>query len=100
MTVKRYWSAIPPVGFLSGMSPEEREAYDLFDAKLEPSDIFEMQKIDADCNDCRHFQRGKMSKVGGLTMFRGTCAKTGADTVAWPMQYSGHACFEHRKVAA
>lgn len=67
---------------------------------LTAEDIFEMQKIDADCNDCRHFQRGEMTKPGGLTCFLGFCKKFAKPAKAWPMQYSGHECFEHRKEAA
>jgi hypothetical protein len=96
-TVKRYWSAIPPVGYLSSLSPAARKAHDDFDAKLTKDDITEMQRIDADCNDCVHFQRGAMSKVGGLSCFSGHCRKFDKPTIAWPMQYSGHECFGHRR---
>lgn len=98
-TVKRYWSALPPVGFLSRMTPEQRKAWDGYDAKLTPEDLLAMQTIDADCNDCRHFRRGAMTKVGGLTCFEGHCLKLDKPTKAWPMQYSGHPCFEHRRAA-
>jgi len=83
--------------FLASLKPDERKAWDSFDARLEQADIIELQKIDADCNDCRHFQRGAANKVGGLTVFKGTCKKTGAEVNAWPTQYSGHSCFEHRR---
>lgn len=79
------------------MAKEKTKEWDEFDAKLSPSDIVEMQTIDADCNDCIHFQRGKMVKYPGLTTFKGTCGKTGLATTAYPTQYSGHACFEHRR---
>lgn len=62
-----------------------------------PEDILEQQKIDADCNDCRHFKRGQMTKVGGLTKFDGYCLKFDRPTTAWPMQFTGRECFEHRR---
>jgi len=68
-----------------------------YDAKLSPQDIIEMQIIDADCNDCRHFKRGAMVKVPGLKFFEGHCIKLDKPTRAYPMQYTGHECFEHRK---
>lgn len=79
-TIPRYWSKDPNQ-----------------DAQLTPEDILEMQKIDADCNDCRHFQRGAMGKVPGLTYFDGHCLKLKKPTRAYPMQYSGYECFEHRR---
>lgn len=63
-------------------------------------DIIELQKIDADCNDCRHFKRGEMGRSPaktGTVFFRGHCLKFDKPTIAWPMQYSGHPCFEHRR---
>jgi len=81
-TVKRYFSAIPPMDMLSRMNPIQRKEWNDFDAELSPEDIIEMQKIDADCNDCRHFKRGPMEKVGGLTKFNGLCLKYNKPTVA------------------
>lgn len=79
------------------------------DAKLTPADIVEMQTIDADCNDCRHFKRGKLVKqIQGLTgllnlgksghYFEGHCLKLDKQTRARPVHYAGHECFEHRKM--
>lgn len=96
--MKRYWSTLPPFT-LSNMRKAEIDKYKSFDANLQPDDIFEMQKIDADCNDCRHFQRGKMREGLGLACFEGRCAKFDKATLAWPMQYTGHECFEHRRAA-
>ncbi len=87
-TVKRYWSAKPAMDVR--LDPD-------FDAKLTPDDIMEMQIIDADCNDCRYFKRGVMAKIGGLTKFDGHCLFHDRPTVAWPMQFSGHSCFVHRR---
>jgi len=95
-TIKRYWSTLTPLA-LERMTKEEIIEAKRFDAKLTPDDVTEMQTIDADCNDCRHFKRGKMEKSSGLTMFHGTCGIDGRDVRAWPMQFSGHSCFEHRR---
>lgn len=62
-------------------------------------DIVEMQKIDADCNDCRHFKRGQFHKGVGLNWFDGQCLKFNKPTKAYPVQFTGHSCFEHRKAA-
>lgn len=62
-----------------------------------PEDIIEMQTIDADCNDCRHFKRGVMTKIPGLTFFEGHCLRFDKPTRAYPTQYTGHECFEHRR---
>lgn len=94
-TIKRYWSATPSLG----MTNQQRQEWDAFDAKLTPDDVREMQIIDADCNDCRYFKRGAMVKVPGLTMFDGHCLKFDKETSAYPMQYTGHECFVHRKQA-
>lgn len=95
-TIKRYWSAHAPT-LLKSFTKEQREKWNAFDAELTPDDIREMQTIDADCNDCAHFKRGKMEKVPGLTMFRGHCQKLDKPTNAFPGQFSGHQCFQHRK---
>lgn len=68
-----------------------------YDAKLTPEDIIEMQKIDADCNDCKFFKRGIMIKVPGMKHFEGECLKFDKPTKAFPLQYTGHKCFEHRR---
>jgi hypothetical protein len=95
-TVKRYWSTLSPL-HLQSMSKDEIVEAKAVDARLTPEDIHAMQTIDADCNDCRHFQRGQMSKGLGVACFEGKCAKTAAATLAWPMQFTGRECFEHRR---
>lgn len=95
-TVKRYWSTLTPMQ-LERMTKAEIIEAKKFDAKLTPDDIVEMQTIDADCNDCRHFHRGQMRKGLGLSCFEGHCGYHDKPVLAWPMQYSGHSCFEHRK---
>lgn len=94
--MKRYWSTIHPL-LKERMTKEQIIESDKFDANLSPDDVVEMQKIDADCNDCRHFKRGAMTKVGGLTRFDGHCLNLNVPTEAWPMQYTDRACFEHRR---
>ena len=106
-TIPFYWG----VGYVTNPKTGEREKYD---AKLTPEDIIEMQCIDADCNDCKHFKRGEfvkkapaifpaLTKDGMIALnkegsfFRGFCAKTGNATTAHPGQYSGRECFEHRR---
>ena len=68
-----------------------------YDAQLTPDDIREMQTIDADCNDCIRFRRGAMIKVPGLKLFDGHCLNLDRPTRAYPTQYTGRACFEHRR---
>lgn len=58
---------------------------------------YECQKIDADCNDCRHFQRGEYL---GNDVWQGMCKKYGRSTKAYPNYCSNHPCFEHRKDSA
>lgn len=96
--IKRYWSTLTPLQ-MERMTKEDIIESKKFDARLTPDDVREMQTIDADCNDCRHFKRGAMCNVPGLTRFDGHCLKFDKPTFAWPMQYSGHECFEHRRAA-
>lgn len=108
--IKRYWSAHTPMGFFDRMTKEEAAAWHAFDAKLTRDDVMEMQMIDADCNDCRHFKRGATVRdmpsiypelqpriLMGFTFFEGHCQKFNRPTRACPMQYTGHECFEHRR---
>lgn len=96
-TTKRYWSAATSVSFFQMAAPENAKAWHEFDARLTKDDLTEMQKIDADCNDCRHFARGVIVKVPGLTLFEGRCLKFDRPTRAYPMQHTGRECFEHRR---
>ncbi len=91
--MKRYWSSEKP----QFKTAEERACWEAFDAQLTPEDITEMQTIDADCNDCRHFRRGAMRWVPGLTIFDGHCLQFDRPTRAYPMQFTGRGCFVHRK---
>ena len=77
------------------------------------------QTIDADCNDCKHFKRGKYVEkpahpgtenlrtddqqlvyLKALTvsqMWVGDCLKFDEPTVAHPVHFTGKPCFEHRR---
>lgn len=76
------------------------------------AEVLECQTIDSDCNDCRHFKRGELVKRMLSTMsdgkaekievnmgyFTGHCLKFGKPTVAQPNKWTGHECFEHRRI--
>lgn len=55
---------------------------------------FICQNIDADCNDCKFFQRGRLIEPG---VFAGHCLKFNNATMAYPNTATGKPCFEHRK---
>lgn len=93
-------------------------------------EAYQCQKIDRDCNDCKHFERGQRNKrfsnefildpskydiysgnqqadaeeqkrymkdllfVGS---YDGRCLKFDRPATAWPGQFTGKECFEHRK---
>lgn len=54
------------------------------------------QCIDADCNDCKFFQRGEYVKPP-YKCFRGYCSKLNKPTVAFAVTATNHECFVHRK---
>lgn len=59
------------------------------------AEAYECQCVDADCNDCRHFERDpKTSRPGACD---GRCAKFDRPTTAYPNLSTGWPCFEHRK---
>ena len=70
-------------------------------------EAYDCQCVDADCNDCNSFCRGK--SAGELVMIgvagspdvtrpaNGHCEKFDRPAVAWANFCSGWACFEHRK---
>jgi len=77
-------------------------------------EAYNCQVIDADCNDCRHYQRGKLAprvishlkKPDGTTaevshqpniFLGGQCLKFNKAVVAQPNKWSGLECFEHRR---
>lgn len=74
--------------------------------QFKKQESIDCQTIDADCNDCKHFERGKRqtmevsdggkNKTVSLTGFGGYCRKLNKDTVAQPNFCSNHECFEHR----
>lgn len=55
-------------------------------------------ELDADCNDCIHFKRGKMEAIPGLKMFHGVCGKDDSAVKAFPNQFTGKPCFERRPI--
>lgn len=80
----------------------------------EKAEALECQTIDADCNDCRHYKRGKIAarvvsllhRPDGTTaevshqpniFVGGHCLKLDKPTVACPNKWTGHECFEHRR---
>jgi hypothetical protein len=77
-------------------------------------EAFDCQTIDADCNDCKHYLRGKLAnKVVDVLKTKdgrkeevtfqpnifvgGTCQKFNVPTNASPNKWTGFACFEHRR---
>lgn len=80
----------------------------------ERAETLECQTVDADCNDCKHYQRGKLApKVVSLLHRKdgttaevvhnpniyigGTCSKFNRIVTASPNKWSGLECFEHRR---
>lgn len=77
----------------------------------ERQEATDCQTIDADCNDCRHFQRGEVvkrwlsamiDKKAGLLLVnmgivKGHCLKFNHPTEAYPHASTGRDCFEHRR---
>ena len=61
-------------------------------------EIIDCQVIDADCNDCKYFQRGKMLQKGIASIWEGVCGKFNKPMKAYPNYCSGHKCFEHRRL--
>lgn len=77
-------------------------------------EALDCQTVDADCNDCRHYRRGKLApkmitktktKDGRIVdlifqpniIIEGRCLKFNKPTVAQPNKWSGFECFEHRR---
>lgn len=57
-------------------------------------EIKKCQTIDADCNDCKYFERTKSLGTG---MALGNCKKFNKETKAYVNYCRGMKCFEHRK---
>lgn len=69
-------------------------------AEAQRTEAYECQTIDADCNDCRHFERDtafQPTKGHRPPSLPGRCAKFDRPTVARPNTFTGHPCFEHRR---
>lgn len=78
------------------------------------NDALFWQNIDANCNDCKYFVRGKMkgifsdinketigglytTKAGTKVVFDGRCTKFNVGTFADPKTCTDYKCFENRK---
>lgn len=81
-----YWSQTPCV-----CHPECKQAG-------ERQEAIDCQTIDADCNDCKHFERGSEIVRSIPKGFSGRCAKFDRPTAAYPKTWTGRECFEHRRV--
>lgn len=57
-------------------------------------EIKECQTIDADCNDCKHFERLNAIATG---VFIGNCKKLNKETKAYVNVVRDYECFEHRR---
>lgn len=55
------------------------------------------QSIDADCNDCKHFERIKLIGASTPASYLGNCKKFNKETIAYVNLCTRHECFEHRK---
>jgi hypothetical protein len=81
----------------------------------ERQEAINCQTIDADCNDCRHYKRGRLAHhvISNVTtpdgrvveighrpniFVDGLCLKFNRPTVAQPNKWSGFECFEHRRL--
>lgn len=63
----------------------------------EKSEAYDCQCIDSDCNDCRHYQRGRLDPKIKNVFIDGHCLKFDKTTLAQPNKWTGHECFEHRR---
>ena len=59
----------------------------------ERQEAFECQVIDANCNDCKFYQR----QANGRNTSMGFCAKLNKQTTGSPNKWMGMPCFEHRR---
>jgi hypothetical protein len=80
-----YWNAVWQV------------AHKACDADGRKAEAYECQIIDADCNDCKHFNRGESLASGVSAAWSGQCLKYDKPVVAYPNKATGNECFEHRR---
>lgn len=81
-----YWNQTPDICHPECKAAGERQ------------EAIDCQVIDADCNDCIHFQRGQI--IGGIPKaITGHCGKFNKPTMAYPHFWTGRECFEHRRLA-
>lgn len=94
--MKHYWLTTADITVLKQIGQYRDKPEDF----MSKEDVLAQQTIDADCNDCRHFGRGQItSKAGGIIVWSGHCRKFDQPTKAYPNQYTGRECFEHRRAA-
>lgn len=74
----------------------------------ERQEAMNCQELDADCNDCKFFQRTPQEKVWypmfvetapteNKFVMVGNCLKFNNRTYGHPKTWTGHQCFEHRR---
>lgn len=89
------------------------DGLDMLDWSDERQEALDCQQIDADCNDCRFLERGKLAeKVVSViktrdgrcetvnhqpNYFYAICLKFNKPTIAQPNKWTGHDCFVHRR---
>lgn len=101
-----YWTSFKfPI--CNNHTSDERREY-------QRNEAYECQVIDADCNDCKHFNRGYRALNHGETtktedgniytkilvahdIFHGFCQKLHRPVMAFVNMATGHDCFEHRR---
>ncbi len=75
---------------------------------MDKESLYELQKIDTNCNDCGFFVRDLAKKNEVMNQFNGTksgtpeygrCTKKDVDLYTWSGQCTPHnqSCFVHRK---
>ncbi len=82
----------------------------------ERQEAIDCQVIDSDCNDCKHYQRGKLAdkivsklhKPNGEIVdvifqpneiYGGRCLRFNKTVSAFPHTFTGRQCFEHRRLS-
>lgn len=102
VTAHTYWGGLPVLCHKTCRDAGQRQ------------EALECQTIDSDCNDCKHYRRGKLAplfrewtKKPDGTMVEitfqanvfigGHCLKFDKPTLAFPNKWTGRDCFEHRR---
>lgn len=102
VNTQAYWGATPDVCHAECKQAGVRQ------------EAFDCQVIDADCNDCKHYQRGKLAPkvisklhtpdgrivnvIHQPNVFKdGHCLRFDKPMLAFPNKWTGRECFEHRR---